>query len=202
MVTAAAIGISLWLTASAGYEALLADAEPVSNVGRFLEDYVGNCNPKDAPKDFDKAACLQRVKAAQKSYRGKKLVIELTDVREQLKFGSWDARKKAYRLLLTPMFSERSFGLSIGRPKRLNKAGLPVVRIVPVWVERPDGEPDFIFKNTLKRGMVRLELVVIPRKTWMFRRKNEDPLAGVEVKLLGLRLYEARGSKLLAEQTY
>lgn len=197
-----ALGIALWLTASANYEAVRKDAEPIPNLGSFLERYVGNCHAKDVSPDFDKKSCLSALKRAQRTYRGKRLLIEISDLESRLNLIKWDKNKQAYRFHLTPLFSERNYGLSVGRPQRLNKQGFPVIRNLPIWVRRDEAEPEFIFKNRFRRGKVRLELIVTPVKTWRFSRKKTEDLAGVEVKLLGLRLYESRGSKLLAEQTY
>lgn len=194
--------VSLLLTgllAGASYDGLLKKAERITNVGRFLEEYVGECESSEPT--FDRAACESRAQEARAQYRGRTLVIEMGDVSEQIAFGGWDDRQGAYRLLLTPFFSERALGLSVGKP-RLSGTGAPVVKNIPIWVRRPKGEPDFGFRRQLERGMVRLELVVRPQGAWRLRGKGEAAVRGAEVSLIGIRVYASRGQQILAEQTY
>ena len=93
--------------------------------------------------------------------------------------------------------------MTVGKPERLNKEGYPVMKNIPIWVKSPDGREDFNFRRQLERGMVRLELLVKPKKAWRLKRTNGEPdYRGVAVDLVGLRIYAARGSTVLAEQTY
>lgn len=182
------------------YEDLGREAESVKNLGRLLEGYLEDCS-LDVP-GFDAEACRNRVKINQRAANKKRHRLEIDDVTGQLSFAGWDKRKNAYRLHLVPVFGERGVALTVGKPKRLDRQGQPVMKNIPIWVKRPDGEPEFIFKKRLERGMVRLELLVEPKRAWRMRRKGEDDLRGMETKLVGLRLYAARGDKVLAEQTY
>ena len=183
------------------YGALAADATEIRNLGRFLESYLEDCAPKDAPA-FDRAACAKRVELFRREHAGRRLRIDVSGLDERLQFAGWDDRKKAYRLLLTPMFGERGLGLSVGKPTKTTRDGLPIVKVVPIWVERPDGEPELIFKKRLQRGMVRLELLVEAERAWSLSRKGDTDLRGLSVELIGLRLKEGRGARVLAEQTY
>lgn len=191
----------LALGAPPTYGALAADADEISSLGRLLEGYLEDCRPKDVP-GFDRAACQRRVKAFRQDRKGKRFRLEVTEVEGRLRFAGWDDRKGAYRLLLTPIFGDRGLGLTVGRPRRTNRDGQPIVKVVPIWVERPAGEPELIFKKRLQRGMVRLELLVEPDRPWKLKRKGDTDLRGLAVRLLGLRLKAGRGAKVLAEQTY
>ena len=73
---------------------------------------------------------------------------------------------------------------------------------VPIWVKLPKGEEEFAFRRQLERGMVRLEMLVRPRKAWRMKRKDGDgDYRGVDVALVGVRVYSDHGD-VLAEQTY
>lgn len=192
--------VALSMVAGApGYGSLAADARTVNNLGRLLEGYLEDCDV-DTP-GFDREGCRERVKAARAELDGARLKVEV-DVAGRLRLAGWDARKEAYRLHLVPLFDARGLGLSVGKPRRVDAKGRPVVKNIPIWVKRAKGEPEAIFERRLARGMVRLELLVEPRRAWRIRRKGDDDLRGLDVKLVGLRLYAARGGEVLAEQTY
>ena len=66
----------------------------------------------------------------------------------------------------------------------------------------PSDTPAFIFRRNLERGMVRLELVVVPKASYRVRRKGDEPVRGLDVALEGLRLIDARSGAVLVERTY
>jgi hypothetical protein len=103
---------------------------------------------------------------------------------------------------LTPFFSERGLGLSVGKPSRLTSEGYPVVKNVPIWVKLPKDESEFIFRRDLERGNVKIELLVKPQRAWIMKSKTGEVVRGAEVALAGVRVYGSRGSAVLAEQTY
>jgi hypothetical protein len=186
-------------TASPSYATLRQSADPVPNLGRWLEKYVGDCDSSDP--SFDKRGCEDQAASAQRRENGKVLLLEI-EPGEQLTFNQFDTQKSAYRLLLAPFFGERALALSVGKPDKLTGDGLPVVKNVPIWVKLPKGEEEFAFRRMLERGMVRLEMLVKPRKAWRMKRKDgESDYRGVDVALVGVRVYSERGD-VLAEQTY
>lgn len=186
-------------TSSPGYASQRDTAAPVSNLGRWLEHYVGDCDSNDP--SFNKKACDDAAADEQKKLNGKLLLIEI-EPEGQVTFNDFDNQKGAYRLLLAPFFGERAVAMSVGKPEKLSKDGLPVVKNVPIWVKLPKGEEDIAFRRQLERGMVRLEMLVRPRKAWRMKRKDGDgDYRGVDVALVGLRVYSDRGD-VLAEQTY
>ena len=103
---------------------------------------------------------------------------------------------------LVPIFDERGLALSVGKPRKVDRQGRPVLRHVPIWVQRDKGEPELLFKRRMLRGTARLELVVEPVRAWRLRRKGDDDLRGMEVRLVGLRMLPSRGDGVLAEQVY
>lgn len=187
--------------AAPDYGALRGSAEPVNNLGRFLERYLGDCESSD--RDFDKRGCELEAQNRRKKLADHLLLLEIDSPEEQVHFAEWDRSQRAYRLHLTPFFGERALALSVGRPEKLSREGLPVVKNVPIWVKLPKGEEEVAFRRALERGMVRLELLLRPRKPWRMKRKAGDgEYRGLDVALVGLRIYPLRGQRVLAEQTY
>jgi hypothetical protein len=181
-----------------GYGDLAGEAKKVSNLGRLLEGYLEDCQV-DVP-GFDKAACEGRALEAQRKVDGTLLEVELEG--PTLNFAGWDERKQAFRLHLVPLFDERGLGLTVGKPRKLDAEGRPVLDNIPIWVEKPKGEPELIFKKRLQRGMVRLTLLVRPKRAWRMKRRQGEDMRGMEVELVGLRLIATRGGAILAEETY
>lgn len=194
------VALALLALGAPSFSSLSGDATPVNNLGRFLERYIGDCDHSDTP-GFDEKACKEEVAAVRRKHRGKLIRVRIENLEGQLKFAGWDKRKNAFRLHLTPFFPERDVAMTVGKPKRY-KEGMPVLRNIPVWVPRPDGEPEFAFRRRLERGMVRLDLLVRPKTTWRKARKDEDAMRGLVVELVALRLLPARGDKPLAERVF
>ena len=189
------------LVAAPSFAALESQAEPIGNLGRFLEKYIGDCASDDP--EFDRAQCEARAARTRATHKGRAYVLEVDDLDGVLRFAKWDKRKKAFRLHLTPFFQGRTFALTIGKPRVGKRRGLPVVSNLPIWVKLPDGEPEFIFRRTLERAQVRLKLVVELGRPWSLPRRGEKGLyRGVQAKLRGLRLVGSRSDRVLAEQTY
>lgn len=200
MMITSTLSLLILVASATPYERARGNAEVIENLGRFLEEYVGQCD-SDEPL-FDKAACEQKAKSVRRKYRGRTLRLEVDSPRDLVSVAKFDQRKKMFRVHLTPFFSERGLGLSVGRPRKLTAEGYPVVRNVPIWVKLPDGEPEFVFRRQLDRGMVRLELLFKPKRAWQLKRRGGDAVRGAEVALVGVRVYGSRGGTLLAEQTY
>ena len=189
------------VSATTAFDALLAEAKPVPNLGRLLAGYVGDCAPKGG-QDRVQRACRRAVQRFQRDWSGRLIRVEIEDPGHVLHFVGFDRRKEAFRLNLVPFFPARGLGMSVGRPRRINSEGLPVMRNLPLWVKLPEDQPPFVFRRDLERGMVRLELVVVPKKAYRMRRAGKAPVRGLEVTLKGLRLVGARSGEVLMERTY
>ena len=194
------------LLSAPSYASVSDSAHRIDNLGRFLEGYVGRCNdnPKTAAaqRTAERRACKSAVDRFRTTWRGKPLRVEVDDPGQVLSVVGFDKRKGAFRLNLVPFFAARGLGLSVGRPRHFNADGEPVMRHLPVWVRLPKDTPAFVFRRNLERGMVGLELVVVPRKAYRLPRRGRAPVEGLDVKLRGVRLVDARSGDTLAEQTY
>lgn len=183
---------------AAPYSGQRSDAEPVKNLGRFLEEYLGDCNSADPA--FDKKGCELGAEGVRRAKAGKLYFVSVEDS-ERFQFNGWDAKRNAYRMLFTPFLSDRNLGFTIGKPGSFTKDGQPMVKNMPVWITVPKDGDQNTLERELKRGMVRLELLFRPGKPWAFERKGDTAVRGVAVDLVGLRVY-SRGDQVLAEQTY
>ncbi len=192
--------VAALVVAAPSYTSARSEAEQVKNLGRFLEEYVGDCGSDDP--EFDKRGCEAAAAAVREERAGKLLRLEIDDVSAVLAFADWDAKRSAFRLHFTPFLSERNVGLSSGKPTGLTASGQPIVKNLPLWVPLPKGEAEFGFRRQLERGMVRLEILFRPGKIWAMQGKKGDaPVRGVAVELVGVRI-SARGDQVLAEETY
>jgi hypothetical protein len=184
-----------------GYANLRSSAGSLKNLGRFLEAYLGDCTSDDPM--FDRASCESRAQTVQREQQGKLMRIEFEDVSDQIRLAGWDKDRGAFLVHFTPIFSERGLALSAGKPAKLNAEGLPVVKNLPIWVKLPAGESEFDFRRQLERGNVRLEIIFKPTRPWaMQKSKASEPVRGVSVDLVGVRLYSGHGDNVLAEQIY
>jgi hypothetical protein len=186
--------------ASTPYDRARDTAQSVSNLGRFLEEYVGDCE-HDSP-GFDKHGCETKAQSARERYRGRTLMMEVEGSSDQISVAEFDKGKNMFRVHFTPFFSERGLGMSVGKPSRLTSEGYPVVKNVPIWVKLPKGETEFIFRRALERGNVRIELLIKPQRAWIMKSRAGENVRGADVALVGVRVYGGRGSEVLAEQTY
>lgn len=192
----------MFLLTAAPYAELRGRAETIDNLGRWLTDYVGDCASAEAPTARDRRVCRSRVARFRKKWRGKLVRVTLDEPVDLLTLEAFDQRKKAFRVNLLPFIAARGIGMSVGRPRRLDAEGRPVVGHLPLWVRLPEDTPAFVFRRNLERGMVRLELVVVPKGAYRMRRAGQAPVRGLEVTLKGLRLVRARSGDVLAEQTF
>ncbi|MFO0729262.1 MAG: DUF6066 family protein [Myxococcota bacterium] len=192
------VALALAVTA-VPYAGQRSDAEPIKNLGRFLEEYLGDCLSEDPA--FDKRSCEANADMVRRGRSGKLYVLSVEDPADRLQFNGWDAKRNAYRMLLTPFLSDRNLGLTAGKPGSFTKDGQPVLKNMPIWVPVPKGADQTALERELKRGMVRLELLFRPGKPWAFERKGDTPVRGMAVDLAGIRVY-SRSDQVLAEQTY
>ena len=199
------IAVGILLAGATPYDRVHAQAKPVPSLGRWLKDYLGECpsavrgGPEHAA---DRAACVAQARRFRRAWGRKALRVTIDEPTDVLAMVGFDRRKKAFRLNLVPFFSVRGLGLSVGRPRRVTADGRPVMRHWPLWVKLPEDTPPFVFRRNLERGMVQLELIVVPTAPYRLRRSKRTPIRGLEVKLRGLRLIRARSGDVLLERVY
>lgn len=173
-------------------------AEEIPRLDAFLDAYVGTCR-SHAPAV--RAECERDAHAARRRLTGEAFRLE-GDARVQLSVRSVDAQRGVIRVRILPFWSEGGLGLSVGRPRRLDGQGNPLVRTLDLEVPLPDDEPAFIARRRFEMGRVRLEWVVRPQSSWSLSRPGEDEVRGVAVRPVALRIVEPRTGKVVTEKTW
>src|SRR5262245_33848626 len=98
----AAATIILTTLISSPYDRVRDSAQTVSNLGRFLEEYVGDCE-HDSP-GFDRNGCERKAQTARDRYRGRTLILEMEGDGQQITVAEFDQSKNMFRVHLTPFF--------------------------------------------------------------------------------------------------
>lgn len=164
-------------------------ATTVESLGRFLEDLLGDCDGSPGSVSSSAVrACREEAEKARAAAKGRLFALTRRDVKGKLDGLVWVPSKNAYRVFLTPIFGELGLGLTIGRPTRLNRAGQPVLARRRIWLRRPEGVPEFIFRRDLERGMVLVDLLVEVGRPWRLGRRGQKSVRGLSAKLRGLRV--------------
>lgn len=171
-------------------------AEPIPRLASFLEAYVGAC-PAAEPAG---RACRREVQETRRAARG---AFRLEgDARTQLTVQGVDEARGVVRVRVLPFWSEDGYGLTVGRPRRLDAQGNPMVRTLDLEIELPEDEPAFMARRRIEMGRVRLEWVIRPVAPWSLPKADGTPVQGVAVKAVAFRVVEPRSGELLAEKTW
>lgn len=182
--------ISLFALASAAgaddFDRAWAEAEEVSRLEAFLDETVGDCE-KVPNKDGARRACEREAQSVRRERSGKVFAVRFDDLASRLSDFGFDRKKKQYRVLLTPVFGAGGLGLTLGAPLRLDGAGHPIVRRLPVWLTKPSDVPEPFFRRDVERGLLRMELLFEVERAWRMQRAGHV-VRGLSVRLRGLRL--------------
>ena len=160
-------------------------AEPIEALGRFLGATVGRCAGLEGSAIRRCRADADRARA---EASGAVRALRVTRPRGLLGTPSFDPERGRWRVRLTPIFSAEGLGLTVGRPLRLDREGRPVVRTIDLWVDKPSGLPDFVFRRDVERGIVRLQVLVKLGEPWALKRRGRAPARGLSTRLVGYRL--------------
>lgn len=193
----------MWWLISAGlvwgagdFSALKDKATRVANLGRFLEQYVGACDQVDEPDE--RRRCESERRAFRAAHRGKLHWIDLGALPDGCEQVRWNADKTEVECIYVPFFSERGYGLSLERPRRLHR-GAPVVGLAGIKLRKPADEPSFGFERTIRSGRFGVELAFVPGRVWALGR-GTSKVEGLAVKLRALRAYGLRDGATLGGQ--
>jgi hypothetical protein len=160
-------------------------AERLDGLEGFLARYVGHCTDR-----YEKQRCEANVAEARKAAAGKAFTVRVTEAA-----GLVRAQRKGagYVLLLTPFVDGGGLALTQGAPTRRDAAGRPVVNLVPIPAELPDGMMDMEFESPFRTGAIDLEIVFRPEKVWRLARRGEKgDYEGVAARFLAVRVLDAR----------
>jgi hypothetical protein len=177
-----------------GFERLRGAAEVIPGLSVFLGKYVGDC-PDQAGPDCARAADEYR-----KKHQGKTLYLSIEDPSPILRVASKGPGEGECILDLTPFFSAAGYALTSGAPRKMDSAGNPVVGLMRVRGQAPDGDVDRLARLISMRQL-RLEVLFTPEGTWKLAKKGGGFVQGVKAKLRALRVTMARTGEVVAVWT-
>ena len=178
---------------------LEAKATPIKEIGAFLQKILGDCD-QGRHQRFEKQKCLEEAERNRKGYKGRLLVLNVKKLSGYFSKPRWNARRRAYKVMFTPVFGSRGLGLSVGRPKRLDRQGRPVMRRIALWLTRPSSMPEFVFFRNIERGMVSMKLFIKLVRPWTLKKRDLGEVRGISVELKALQLRSRQ--TVLAERRF
>jgi len=175
------------------FEALRDRAERLESLQTFLSRYVGSCTDP-----YERRTCLDNVAAARRAVAGKTFAVRVNDAASLVRA---ELRGEGFLLLVTPFVDGGGLALTHGQPQRQDEAGHPLISFIPIRGALPPGTMEMEFQGPFRRGMVEMEIVFRPERTWKMKRKGEAGYyEGVAARFLGLRLIDARtGGEIAAK---
>lgn len=178
---------------AADFDAAARGAQQLEGLEAFLSRYVGKCTDV-----YEKKHCEANVAQFRKEAAGKAFTVRISDaaglVRTERKGASWV-------VLLTPFVDGGGLALTQGAPMRQDAAGHPVVNLVPIPAEMPDGMMDMEWQTPFRTGAIELEVVFRPEKVWKLARRGESgSYEGVAARFLAVRILDARTGNAIASR--
>jgi hypothetical protein len=175
------------------FEALRDRAERLESLESFLSRYVGSCTDP-----YERRTCLDNVAAARRAVAGKTFAVRVNDAASLVRV---ELRGESFLLLVTPFVDGGGLALTHGQPQRQDAAGHPLISFIPIRGALPPGTMDMEFHSPFRSGMVEMEIVFRPERTWRMKRRGEAGYyEGVSARFLGVRLIDARtGGEIAAK---
>ena len=180
-----------WLAlAEDRFDALRAQAQAYEGgLGQFLEEYLGDCgnnpNCRTHTRDFVAKAKGQRFYA---------LVRE--DEAGMLGMSDRPTGGGEYTVEVTPFFPGNEHALTNATPKKTDPNGNPILPVLMLPGQLPDGETVDSVARMFKNRGVRLELLFRPDDPWALPKKSGGKLIGVRAKLDAIRVTSRSGALL------
>jgi hypothetical protein len=167
------------------FEALRGRAQRLDSLEGFLSRYVGSC-----PDPYERRACQENVAAERRTVAGKAFSVRVSDAASLVRA---ELTGERFLLLVTPFVDGGGLALTHGEPRRQDAAGRPLISFIPIRGTLPPGTLDMEFQGPFRSGMVEMEIVFRPERTWKMKRRGESGYyEGVAARFLGLRLIDAR----------
>lgn len=158
------------------------------SLSAFLDKFIGECG--DA---FEGQACKQNATAYRQKTQGRKYyVIVPEDSAFMLRPGPYNLGKGEYTVLVTPFFPGGGYALTQGQPKKLDPQGNPVLPLMVLRGQMPEGWDPMSFQRLFRNRELRVQLVFVPQGVWAMPKKGGGKLYGVKAKIEGLLVTYAR----------
>lgn len=172
------------------FDALRAQARPYDGgLGQFLEEYLGDCgenpNCRSHTRDFQ---------AQSKGERFYALVRE--DEAAMLGMSERPTGGGEYTVEVTPFFPGNEHALTNATPKKTDPKGNPILPVLMLPGQLPDGETVDSVARMFKNRGVRLELLFRPEEPWALPKKGGGKLIGLRAKLDAMRVTTRAGAVL------
>jgi len=182
---------------SARFDKLRAGAQTLSALGPFLEKYVGEC-----PDLASRAECKANAAAFRRESNGQRFYMLLgEDSATMLAAGRSDSRKNEITLNITPFFPAGPYALTLGAPGRTDASGNPVMPLVYVRAQIPEGQTDASVARLVATRALRLQVVFSPQEVWTLSKKGGGKILGVRAKIEAMRISIGRSGDELAVWT-
>jgi len=175
--------------ADAKFAALRDSASPLDgSLSSFLDKYVGDCGDL-----FEGQSCKKNSQAFRAKVAGKKYYVIISEESaSMLQAGPYNPEKGEYTVLVTPFFPGGGYALTQGAPRKVDGAGNPVMPLIVLHGQLPDGWDPMSFKRLFRNRELRVQLVFTPTGVWSLPKKGGGKLQGVKAKIQGLLVTYAR----------
>lgn len=175
--------------ADAKFARLRDAASPLDgSLSAFLDKFIGECG--DA---FEGQTCKQNAAAYRQKTQGKPYyVIIPEDSAYMLRPGPFNPGKGEYSVLVTPFFPGGGYALTQGQPKKVDAQGNPVLPLIVLHGQLPDGWDPMSFQRLFRNRELRVQLVFVPQGVWAMPKRGGGKMYGVKAKIEGLLVTYAR----------
>lgn len=178
------------------FDALAARATKVTDLGHFLDDYVGDCAGAS-----DRRACERTARQHRRKLAGHLYYTRLPDGMSRLLRVGRPLGGGRIEILLTPMFGGSGYGLTRGRPHSLDRAGNPRVALMPMVGHVPSGMNRQSVDLAVQTENVDMELIFRPGRVWHLSRHGHHA-AGVSARFAGFRVKDARTGGVIVARVF
>jgi hypothetical protein len=189
------LALTLALPARAGgrLDALLGGAERLDSLEAFLARYVGRCTDI-----YERRTCEENVARVRRAAQGKVFAVRIADAAPLVQARTAGDR---FTILLTPFVDGGGLALTNGEPRSQDAEGHPQIGVIPILGTLPPGTMDLDFQSPFRTGLVEMEIVFRPERTWKLRRRGEAGFyEGVSAKFLAVRLVDGRTGAEIASK--
>jgi hypothetical protein len=173
------------------FDNLASAAERVDSLEPFLARYIGHCTDV-----YERQKCQANVAQARKEANGRLFAVRVVDAAGLVRP---ERRGGGYLLLVTPFVDGGGLALTHGSPRRQDAEGRPLIGLLSIPAELPEGMMAMEYESPFRTGAIELEIVFRPEKAWKLQRRGEGgSYEGMAARFLGVRVIDARTGKPLA----
>lgn len=176
---------------AADFDAAARSAQQLDGLQTFLTHYVGHCTDV-----YERRTCEANVAQFRKQAAGKAFTVRVSDAAGLVRT---ERRGDGWVVLLTPFVDGGGLALTNGAPSKQDAAGRPLVNLLPIPAEVPDGMLDMEWQGPFRTGAIELEVVFRPEKVWKLARRGEPgSYEGVAARFVAVRILDARTGNPIA----